>query len=210
MVLILHLLVAGYFAVTLPAGTPVPMHWNVHNQIDGWVSKTAGIWWPVLFNVGIFLILFAMPWYSPWYRRNGERFEKVVPVVALVMAIFLGLIAAYSLYVARMGEIPGMIFILVLIGLLFIFLGNVLPKVPKNFFIGIRTPWTIASDEVWDRTHRLGGWCFVLAGILMVIKGFVMIGNNSFQTISAVVALALLLWPAVYSLIIYKKLRKES
>lgn len=209
LIILAHILVSVYFAVVLPENAQIPFHWNIHNQIDGLVGKTSGIWLPVAFNIGLFLLLFAMPWYSPWYRRNKERFDKVVPSVASVMALFLGLIAAYSMYVAKMGEIPGIVFIMVLIGLLFIFLGNILPKVPKNFFIGIRTPWTIASEDVWNRTHRLGGWCFVLAGLLMLVKGFVMIGNKPFQTVTAVISLAVLLWPALYSLIINKRLMKD-
>ncbi len=207
LVLVLHALVAAYFSVTLPDTAQIPTHWNIHNEIDGWAGKTMGTWGLLGVNVLIFLLLFAMPFYSPKYRRNEHRFEKVVPVVALVMAVFLGLIAIYGLWIAKVGEIPGVVFILVLIGLLFIFLGNILPKVPKNFFIGIRTPWTLASNEVWERTHRLGGWCFVIGGVLMLLKGLVLIGHHSFQTITAILALALFLWPALYSLIIYKRLK---
>jgi uncharacterized membrane protein len=210
LVLVLHALIAAYFFANLPDDARIPVHWNIHNQIDGWAGKTSGTWLPVAFNVLLFLLLYAMPFYSPWYRRNQTRFDKVVPVVALVMALFLALISAYGLWVAKMGEIPGMIFILVLIGMLFIFLGNILPKVPKNFFIGIRTPWTLASETVWERTHRLGGWCFVLAGALMVLKGLVLIGHNTFQTVTAILALALLLWPMLYSLIVYRKLKNKQ
>lgn len=98
--------------------------------------------------------------------------------------------------------------ILVLIGLLFIGLGNLLPKVPKNFFVGIRTPWTIANEAVWDKTHRLGGLLFVISGLIMILKGFVLLQNSSFQNITGILVLGCLLYPVLHSFILYKKLVK--
>jgi uncharacterized membrane protein len=88
------------------------------------------------------------------------------------------------------------------VGLLFIVLGNYMGKVRKNFFIGIRTPWTLASDEVWNRTHRLGGKFLILIGALMMLNSFV-----RFQLqwlITAIVIAALV--PVIYSYVIYRQI----
>ncbi len=83
----------------------------------------------------------------------------------------------------------------------FIVLGNYLGKVRKNFFIGIRTPWTLASDEVWNRTHRLGGWIFVLIGFFMFLNAFIRFSEG--WLIGSIVVVALI--PIVYSYVLYRK-----
>jgi uncharacterized membrane protein len=94
-------------------------------------------------------------------------------------------------------------FVFVAVGLLFMVIGNFLGKVRKNFFLGIRTPWTLASDEVWAKTHRLGGWCFVAAGIVMALMGVAAPASNMGWVIGVVVAIALV--PVVYSYFAYRK-----
>lgn len=201
----LQLIVVLYFAGILPADAKVPIHWNIRNQIDGWVGRNVGLAWGIGLNVLMFLLLYLMPWYSPWYRRYEERFERVVPALTAILLFFFGVISVYALYVAKWGEPQGVNMILVLIGFLFICLGNLLPKVPKNFFIGIKTPWTLANETVWDKTHRLGGILFVVSGLIMILKGFVLAGHAAFQTGSAVLAFGLVLYPILYSFILYKR-----
>jgi uncharacterized membrane protein len=206
--MVLHLAAVIWFAVELPSDAKVPFHWNIKNEIDGWTGKTFGLWWGIGINFVMFLLIYLMHWYSPWYKKYSERFEKVLPALTLTLITCFSVLSLYSLAIAKWGDLQGMNIIMVLIGLLFIFLGNLLPKVPKNFFVGIRTPWTLADESVWDRTHRLGGMLYVIAGVLMLVKGFLLAGNSVFQIGSAIIALALLLYPLVYSFIIYKKLGK--
>jgi uncharacterized membrane protein len=201
----LHYLILGYYAFTLPADAQVPFHWNIQDQIDGWTSKSTALIFFGLLNLGLFLLFYAMPWYSPRYRKHEDRYEKVIPALSAVMIFFFMLLAVYSLWLAASGNQMGMKMILVPVGLLFIFLGNLLPKVPKNFFIGIRTPWTLSSEDIWQRTHRLGGWCFVISGILMVIRGLMPNMDPTLRLISAIAILGVLLYPGLHSLILYLK-----
>jgi uncharacterized membrane protein len=208
-VIVLQLVVLGYFAYSLPADAKVPSHWNFNNEIDGYTGKTASLLiWSGL-SIGMFLLFFLMPWYSPWYKKYEKRFERLLPPLTLVMVLFFALISVYSLYLAQTQVEPEIQFILILIGLMFIFLGNLMPKTPRNFFIGIKTPWTLANEEVWQRTHRLGGWLFAISGVIMIVKGFVLLHNNLFQQISGVIAMLILLFPLAYSFFIFKKLGAE-
>lgn len=209
-VIVLHLIVLGYFAYSLPADAQVPSHWNINNEIDGYSSKTTALLMWTGLSIGMFLLFFLMPWYSPWYKKYEKRFERPLPALTLVMVLFFALISVYSLYLAQTGVIPGIQFFLILIGLMLIFLGNLMPKTPRNFFIGIKTPWTLANDDVWQQTHRLGGWMFAISGLIMIAKGFVMVNNNAFQQISGVVAMLILLFPLPYSFVIFKKLGGEK
>ena len=92
--------------------------------------------------------------------------------------------------------------VMVAVGLLLMALGNFMGKVRKNFFIGIRTPWTLASDEVWAKTHRLGGWCLVIAGAAMALLA--VLAPTVEWIIYIVVAMALI--PVVYSYIAYRRI----
>ena len=89
-----------------------------------------------------------------------------------------------------------------LVGALLIFIGNYMSKLRKNFFIGVRTPWTLASDEVWSRTHRLAGWAFALGGIALIVESIVGVNPLVF---TAIIALVVAL-PVVYSYVLYKKI----
>jgi uncharacterized membrane protein len=210
-VILLHLAAMAWFFAVLPGDAKVPTHWNIHNQIDNWTNKAGGILFGIGLNVFLFLLFYLMPWYSPWYRRNRERFEGLLPRLCLMLVIFASVLTIYALSMAKWPALGvlSINLILVLIGFLFIFLGNILPKVPKNFFIGIRTPWTLANETIWDRTHRLGGYLYVLGGLIMLIKGFVLPGNQVFQISTAVIALALFLYPLLHSFIVYRRLRRE-
>jgi uncharacterized membrane protein len=208
LVLVLHLAAVLWFATQLPADAQVPIHWNYQNQIDGWTGRTTGLVWGIGFNVLLFLLLYMFHWYSPWYEKNAERFEKILPPLTTTLLVCFAAISLYSLYVAKWGEVPGVNLILVLIGLVLMFLGNLLPKVPKNTLVGIRTPWTIANELIWDKTHRLGGWLFVLSGIVLILKGLILPKSALFQNVTTVLVFGCLLYPALHSFILFKKLGK--
>ena len=206
-VLIAHIMIMTFFAVTLPRQSAVPMHWNIAGDIDGWASKYTALSFFLGINLFVFLMMYFMPLYSPWYKKNEERFERILPNLTTILVFFFALIAAFSMYIAKTANPDLSINILMLlIGFMFIALGNLMPKVPKNFFIGIRTPWTIASDEVWTRTHRKGGIAFVISGVLISLKSFILINSAAFQTAVMAIAFVVLMYPIVYSFFIYKKL----
>jgi len=203
--LVLYILVMLYFMLVLPADAQVPMHWNAQGEIDSYYAKTPALLVGLGLEVFLFLLIYLMPYYSPKYRNQAERFEKVLPGLCFVLMLFFALINIYSLLLAKVGDAIPINIIFVLIGLLFIFLGNLLPKVPRNFFIGIRTPWTIMDVENWHRTHRLGAYLFVISGIIMILKGVILIHHSIFQNISMILALALLLYPLLHSFLLFRK-----
>lgn len=192
-----------YFMKALPSDAQIPMHWNVRGEVDGFFGKTGAILFGLGFSFGLFFLLYLLPLYSPKYRQDEERFEKVLPTVTFVTILFFVLINVYSYLIAFYGNVIPVNFIYVLIGLLFVFLGNLLPKVPRNFFIGIRTPWTLTDEDNWHRTHRLGAYLFVLGGLLMLLKAFVPYSAQMFHLLSMILALVLFLYPLMYSFILF-------
>lgn len=210
LVLIVYVATSLYFYSAIPAGTEVPIHWNFKNEIDGWASRDGHLAMALGLVVLIWAAIFAMPFYSPRYKEYEERNEKIMPVFATLLVFFLGGINLYSQYIAIRGEEPGGIkFILVIIGLMFICMGNLLPKIPSNFMMGIKTPWTLSDPDNWHRTHRMGGWLYFLAGVLMVIKGFVPYRAVFFHTLSSIAFFVLLIYPLLYSFLLYHKQKQK-
>lgn len=201
----IQLILSFYFGLSLAADAKVPSHWNFKGEIDGWCGKwTAILLFPAI-NLAIILLAFFFPTLSPRYRKDPERFRKILPAFIGILVFFFTIIHIYTLLIAR-GILPvASHFILITIGLLFICLGNLLPKLPSNFYMGVRLPWTLSSEIVWRKTHRIAGWSFSLGGIIFVITGFVGEKTPIAQFILIAAFLLIILVPAFSAFLIYRK-----
>lgn len=179
---------------------PVPVHWNIHGEPDGYLAKP----WGIVILPGIALFLFVVMRLIPAISPKGFRTEPFSGVLHILQVLFVGfasfiailaLLQAYGVDV-RLNQV-----VFAAMGLMFMVLGNYLGKLRKNFFLGIRTPWTLASDEVWSRTHRLGGWMFVLIGALIFSGAFVTITPGWLMLLIFTSALV----PVIYSYFIYRR-----
>lgn len=184
----------------------VPTHFNGEGTPDGFSTKMD----LVLFNAGIsvflYMLLTFIPFIDPFWKKIEQKYTLflVFRDIALIFSLFAFAVILYS---ARAGKLEtgiyGMGF-----GGLFILMGNYLPKLPRNFFFGIRTPWTLASDVVWRKTHVLSGWLFVAAGLALILLAVLKVRTE--------VAMAVTLGPVVifsavlYPLFLYKKLQKNG
>jgi uncharacterized membrane protein len=178
----------------------IPSHWNVHGQVDGFSHKPLAPFILPLVMAGLLLLFHFLPSISP----RGFRFERFSGVWSLFEAAVIGamlldhgltLVAGLGKPVdVSRGAIAGT-------GLLLALIGNFLGKVTRNFFVGIRTPWTLASEEVWMRTHRFGGKLFVLAGLVLFVTGLA--GAGVVLGFAAVIAAAI--GSVVYSYVVYRK-----
>ena len=191
--------VAAFLYPSLPE--QIPTHWNFEGEVDDYTAKPWGVIILPLAAVLSFIMMRVIPVISPRGFRT-EKFLDVINVFTVAIVGFMSAVAILVLLEANGQNVRINEMIFAGVGLLFIVLGNYMAKVRKNFFIGIRTPWTLASDEVWSRTHRLGGRVFILVGIFMFSNAFfrwpprVLIGSIVF------VALV----PIVYSYILYRRI----
>jgi uncharacterized membrane protein len=153
-------------------------------------------------------LFLALPRLSP---KGFELEAKARAYRAIALAIMLFLFALHCLSIAVALGYPLRVSIIapVLIGLLFAVMGNYLTKVPRNFFIGVRTPWTLADEDVWFRTHRLAARLFVLAGVVIALA--VPLAGERFALpilIGAAGVAALI--PILYSYAIYKRVPADQ
>jgi uncharacterized membrane protein len=184
---------------------PMPSHWNAAGQIDGWMPKFWGVMLFPIIMAAIWLVFLVLPRISP---RGFEMdpFTRAWGYLRVAILAYMLLIEALAV---RAAQGDGQISVKALfagLGVLFVLMGNFLGKVTRNFFVGIRTPWTLANEEVWHRTHRLGGKCFVVAGLVVVASA--VLGLDFRVMIGAILVAALV--PVAYSYVIYRKLDGAS
>ena len=207
-IIIIQIIASLYLGLSLSEDAKIPCHWNIKGEIDGYYGKWTGVLLFSVINLAMLLFIMALPYISVRYKNAQERFEKVIPSLAMSIIFFFAGIHIYTILLAKEILNPSGNMIFYLIGLMFIMLGNLLPKIPSNFFAGIRTPWTLSSEDVWRKTHRLGGISFVIAGLLMIVITAVMGNNSTANIIMFVIFMSLVLYPAFYSFILYKKEEK--
>jgi uncharacterized membrane protein len=150
----------------------MPTHFDMSGQPNGWSSRLFGAWVMPLFLVFMWGLVRVLPAIDPRgsnYAKFGGAFDGIIVSIMLFMLgmhiIILRAALGYPVAMERVLPIG--------LGILFIAIGNLLPRARPNWFIGIRTPWTLSSDRVWEKTHRFGGHVFVGAGILMVLSAMV-------------------------------------
>lgn len=169
--IVLSLVVTAWLWPTLPE--IVPMHWNAAGQVDGWGPK----WQLLLLGPGLItatlLIFLALPWLSPRrfeVSRSGRVYSKVMLLVLGLLAYIYGVV----LWAIVQGSVEFDDVLLGGISVVLALLGNLMGKLRRNFFIGIRTPWTLADEANWYATHRFGGKVMVatgLAGLFAALAG---------------------------------------
>jgi uncharacterized membrane protein len=204
----LLLVLAGFalVAVMYPGlPDPMPSHWNAAGQIDGWMPK----FWGAMLIPGIMAVIWLTFLVLPRISPRGFEMEPFTRAWGFLRVAILAYMLLIGVLVLRAATNQGEISQRVLLGgmgVLFVVMGNFLGKVTRNFFVGIRTPWTLANEEVWSRTHRLGGKCFVVAGLFVVACAVA--GLGFWTMIAAIVAAGLI--PVAYSYVIYKKLESTA
>lgn len=204
--IILFLMIAVIFGLSfyLWSKLPeiVPTHWNVQGVADGWGPKWLNLFLMPGIMLGMFLLFIYLPRLDP-LKKNYEQFKQQYQALKAMIIIFFAFlygIIVYSSFPDARFE-PGRIFPIGF-GLFFIFLGYFLPTIRRNWFIGIKTPWTISSQESWEKTHKLGGRLFMAAGLIAILSGIISAELGFIFFIGAIVLAAII--PSIYSYFVWK------
>lgn len=182
---------------------PMASHWNINDRVDGYTSRVTGVLMLPLMTLGLFLLFLAIPSIDP-LKANIAQFRGAFNLFIVFLVAFMvylyGLTLAWNLGYTGFRMSGAM---LPAIGLLFIFIGFMMRQARRNFFIGIRTPWTLSSDRVWNETHRLGAILFMISGALAVVGGFFG-GTTAFWLMFAPI-IATTVFLLVYSYVLYQR-----
>jgi len=200
-ILLLSFVVGLYFYPQIPA--KMATHWNAHGEVDGYMSKFWGAFFIPFILVGITLIFVTIPMVDP-LKANIEKFRKYYDGFIIIFLIFM-LSVHLQVILWNIGiRISPNVMLPIGLGLLFFYIGILCENAKRNYFIGIRTPWTLNSDKVWDKTHKIGGKLFKIAGIIAFIGIF-------FRSYAMFFILVPAMSAAVYSIVYsYLEYRKET
>jgi len=182
---------------------PMASHWDANDQVNGYMSKFWGVFLMPLMTTGLVLLFLAIPHIDP-LKANIAAFRDA-------FNLFIVLFVGFMLYIYFLTLLWNLGYtgfnmsgaMLPALGVLYFFIGYMLRKAKRNFFIGIRTPWTLSSDRVWDETHRVGSVLFMIAGALAFLGAFV--GGKTTVWFVIVPILASLLITLVYSYVLYQR-----
>lgn len=192
----------------LYAGLPefIPSHWNAQGIVDDSMSK-AYYWILIILPLLIYLMMKVLPYIDPKkkaYEMHAKAYQMTQVAVFLMISLF-----SWTGVLTVLGVKLNMsVIAMTALGCLFIVIGNFMPQIRQNYFFGIRTPWTLASEEVWKKTHRVGGYSFTIAGILAVLTGLFW-REQFLVAIFIVIAIATII-PIVYAYGLYKKNSRQD
>lgn len=180
----------------------VPTHFNMEGIPDGYSDKSSLVWIILFFMAIPYLIFMIIPLIDPKQKLNkmGGKLRQIKNVIMIMFGL-IGILIVYSSY---NPEIMKTNILLMLIALLFIGLGNYFQTIKPNYFIGIRTPWTLENENVWNKTHKMGGKVWVLGGIILFLLGFILNADIYF-IFFITISLLLAIIPTLYSYLEFKR-----
>ena len=184
----------------------VASHWNAQGQVNGYMPKFWGLFLAPFILVGLALLFAAIPRIDP-LKENIQKFRKYYDGFIVLFFIFM-LSIHFQIILWNLGiRISPNVIIPISIGILFFYIGVLCENAKRNWFIGIRTPWTLSSERVWEKTHKVGGKLFKIAGVIAFIGVFFQNYALFFILIPAVLTA---IYAIVYSYIQYQKEIKNS
>ena len=192
----------GYIWNELPA--KVPLHWNIHGEIDRYGDKIELLIVPFLLPFLVYLIFLVVPKIDP--KKKLQKMGGKFQTIKFILTTFMSILALFIIYTAKNQSITNPNYIVLFVGVLFIILGNYFQTIKPNYFIGIRTPWTLENDDNWKETHKLGGKLWFIGGILIVVLSLILDKSLNFTAFLIITGVIVII-PVVYSYLLYRNER---
>ncbi|MGG0479368.1 SdpI family protein [Priestia megaterium] len=184
----------------LPA--TMPIHWGANGEADGFATKINAMILTVGIMVLIYFIIAFVPRIDP-RKENYKYFSKTYNIVLNAVLLLFFFVNMSTILQGLGYNVPMSYIAPIMAGLVFIIIGNYLQRVRSNYFMGIRTPWTLSNETVWKKTHRLSGKLFFIGGLLILISAFLPDGYKSVIMWGSIVLCVAV--PYLYSYLAYKK-----
>jgi uncharacterized membrane protein len=196
-------------ALHLPEGARLPIHWDLHGTADRMGGKWEALLMPGAVTAVISLTFFLLPWIEP-RTKDLARSRGLYSMSWLGLLIVMATVQLAVTGAALGWNLPVLKLIQGALGLLFVLMGNQLGKSRRMFLVGIRTPWTLSSEEVWIATHRLAGKLLVLGGLLMILAALLPLPSSFGPRLLIGVIVVALLFPAMWSYILWRRERTSA
>jgi uncharacterized membrane protein len=183
--LILVITVIGTFISYPYLPQQVAVHWNYKGAPDDFDQKSYG----AFILPGIMILLYVLTMILPKIdpkKNNYQRFQNTYYRIMNGILLFLFLMQVVQI-ASSLGKVNPIYVVPELVGLLFILIGNFSPKFKHNYFIGVRTPWTLASEDVWKKTHRFAGKVFVISGIFLLLVPVIPVAIQAYYVLVVII-----------------------
>ncbi len=202
-IIVISFIIAIYVYPTFPEN--VASHWNAKGEVDGYMSKFWGVFLMPIISIVIFLMFVFIPKLDP-LKRNVKKFRGYFDGFILFMIIFF-----FYVYILTVLYNLGITFnmtyaILPAMAILFYLMSILLKNCKRNWFIGIKTPWTLSSDRVWEKTHKLGSKLFKIIALLLLVGLFF---PDKGLTLFILPLFVMIIWLYIYSYLEFKKEKKK-
>lgn len=183
---------------------PAPIHWNIHGQADGFGPRWVNVVLMPALTLPMIGLLIWLPRLGP-LRENFQQFYRSYSLIAAAVIVAFAALHAIILLKSAGYALPIGSSLATVFGLLLVVLGNTFGKIRRNFYVGIRTPWTLANELVWDKTHRVGGRLFVAAGLITLVAAQFVSEMAAFIVLMSCLAVSTG-WSLVYSYVCYRRI----
>lgn len=188
----------------------VPVHWDFRGRPNGWGPASEDALVPPMVAIAIYLLIAVLPLIDP-RRRNYALFGSLLRVLRLAVPVFF-IVVHVSILLELLHLLPasftGAGAMRFALPILFIVIGNSLPQARFNYFVGIRTPWTLDDEGVWNATHRMAGPLWVVCGLAMLLAAFLPAGV--FIAVSTAMFAVMVLVPVIYSWRLSKRISSHE
>lgn len=172
LVVVVGMFIAGGIAYPYLPGK-LPVHWNIRGEIDGFMTKNilSAQLFPLI-TLAMWILFLVLPGLDP-KREKYALFTKEYNGIKLLFIVFFAFIYGLTITTALGVQVPMGTVLPCAIGVLFVYLGNIMGKIRQNYFVGFKLPWTLSNEDVWNRTHRFGGKGMMLSGVLTIAASFI-------------------------------------
>ncbi len=181
----------------------VPTHFNINGIANDWSDKSFLLFIPCGLGLFMYLLMIAIPSLDP--KNKLSQMENKFNAIKNILVIFISILSIYLLYIIKEGSIKNPNLIITLLGALFVVLGNYIQTIRPNYFIGIRTPWTLENDIVWKKTHRFGGRLWMIGGLIISLISLSLNNSNMCTIVMIVLIVVLAFIPVIYSYKVFKQ-----
>jgi uncharacterized membrane protein len=198
-IIILSFAISIYYYPQMPE--KLASHWNAQGQVNGYMSKFWGLFLMPIISVGLILLFILIPRLDP-LNSNIAQFRKYYDGFVVLIMVFLFYLYLLTIFWNIGYTFNMIIFLSPALAILFYYTGKLIENAKRNWFIGIRTPWTLSSDNVWDKTHKIGGKLFKIAGVF----AFLAIFFQEFAIFIIVIPVIIIsIYTVAYSYFVYQK-----